>query len=153
MIGRDQERTTFEKLHLWTVCLWSFFGSFRLGELLSQHKKTFDPHTHLLWKDVKVRSNDDIWVTLKSPKVAKPAGDTVILFQFPDLQMCPVKIFQEYEREAARKGLKDSSKPIFRNEPGTAWAKYESQTELNRLVAMTGVLEDDEKLFATVSGR
>jgi hypothetical protein len=146
MTGRDQERTTFEKLRFWSVCLWSFFGSFRMGEILSPFKRSFDPHTHLLWGDISSSGNDDIQVTIKSPKTRTPGGELVVLFRFPDEKLCPVAIFQEYELEARRRGLWDEGQPIFRNEDGSAWAKHEFQVELERMVRMTGVLKPDEKV-------
>jgi len=117
-----------------------------MGELLSTQKRTFDPHTHLQWRDLDFSGKDDIKVTLKTPKTASPGGDLVILFEFPDKQMCPVTIFQEYQEEARAKGLWDENQPVFRNTDGTAWAKFEFQAELNRLMATTGILKGDEKL-------
>jgi hypothetical protein len=146
IIGKDETMTTFEKLRFWVVCLWGFFGSFRLGELLSVHKKSYDPFTHLLWKDAIFSGNDDIRVHVKSPKTKIPGGDLVMLFKFPVKSLCPVTVFQEYAEEARRKGLWDENLPIFRNEDGTSWAKFEFEKVLERTVRMTGVLDDDEKI-------
>ena len=145
-LGKDETMTTFEKLRFWTVCLWGFYGSFRLGELLSTHKKTYDPYTHLLWKDANFSGNDDICIHVKSPKTKTPGGDMVMLFKFPVKSMCPVTVFQEFQEEARKKGLWNESLPIFRNEDGTAWAKFEFEKELERIMRITGILEDDEKI-------
>jgi hypothetical protein len=145
-LRKDETMTTFEKLRFWTMCLWAFFGSFRLGELVSKHKKTYDPHSNLLWKDANFTGNDDILVHLKSPKTKTPGGDIVMLFRFPAQAMCPVRVFQEYSEEARRKGLWDENLPIFRNENGTSWAKFEFEKVLERITRMTGVLEGDEKI-------
>jgi hypothetical protein len=75
VLGKDETKTTFEKLRFWTVCLWGFFGSLRIGELLSSHKNSFDPHSYLLWKDAKSLGNDDILVVVKSPKTRNPGGE------------------------------------------------------------------------------
>jgi len=146
MVGRDQEKTTFEKLRFSTVCLWSFFGSFRVGEILSSHKKTFDPHTHLLRQDINLTGKDDIQVVVKSPKSGTPGGELVVLFRFSETRLCPMATFLEYELEAKKRGLYEERKPIFRNVDGTAYAKYEFQAELERIVRMTGILREDEKL-------
>jgi hypothetical protein len=146
VLGRDETKTTFEKLRFWTVCLWGFFGSFRIGELLSSHKNSFDPHSHLLWSDAKSLGNDDIRVVVKSPKTRNPGGDAVMLFKFPRKEMCPVTVFQEYAEEARKKGLWNESLPIFRNEDGSSWAKYEFEKELERITRMTGTLGNDEKV-------
>ena len=94
-MGQDQEKTILETLRFCSVCLWGFFGSFRMGGLLSTRKKTFDPYTHLLWKDMDFSGKDYIRVTVKTPKTARPGGELVILFKFLDSPMCPVTIFQE----------------------------------------------------------
>ena len=42
-------------LVFWSACCVSFFGSFRVGEILSTSDKNFDPSTCLLWRDIKFR--------------------------------------------------------------------------------------------------
>ena len=147
-LRKDEEMSSFEKLRFWSVCLWGFFGSFRMGELLSEHKKTYDPFTHLLWKDAKFTENDDICIQVKSPKTKTPGGDLVVMFKFPVKSMCPVTVFQEYSEETRRKGLWDENLPIFRNEDGTNWAKFEFGKVLERLTRMTGILEEGEKIVS-----
>jgi hypothetical protein len=41
----------FNKLAVWCVAVCAFFGSFRIGELLSKKKNTFDATSTLLTKD------------------------------------------------------------------------------------------------------
>ena len=42
------------KLMIWIVCLISFFGGFRVHELLSRVEQTFDPAFTLLGQDIKL---------------------------------------------------------------------------------------------------
>ena len=41
---------------LWAVACTAFFGFFRLGELLPESTKAFDPRTGITWGDVSVDS-------------------------------------------------------------------------------------------------
>lgn len=63
------------KTMLWSVAKLAFFGSFRIGELLSKKVKTIDPDMDLLLKEVMLvkrlvnKSKVELLeVTLKSPK-------------------------------------------------------------------------------------
>ncbi len=42
----------YNKIVMWTCCLVAFFGSFRLGELLSKKTRQFDKTSTLLKKHV-----------------------------------------------------------------------------------------------------
>ena len=146
MAGRDETKTTFEKLRFWTVCLWSFFGSFRIGELLSEKKRSFDPYRTLLWKDVELTDRDELTIPIKSPKVPRPGGEIVLLFPCKKRSVCPVRVFQEYQEEARRRRLVENDLPVFRNEDGTSWGKFEFRNELDRYLAQTGVVKPGEKI-------
>jgi hypothetical protein len=146
VVGRDESKTTFDKLRFWTVCLWSFFGSFRIGELLSEQKKNYDPHRTLLWKDVGLTNKDELTIPIKSPKVPRPGGEIVLLFPCKDRTVCPVRLFQEYQEVARETGLVEDDLPVFRNEDGTSWSKSEFRNELDYFMAQTGVVRTGEKI-------
>ena len=61
------ECNVLSKQILWATCCVAFFGSCRIGELLSYSEKSFDPYTTLLWSDMK--KNGEGWlIHIKSPK-------------------------------------------------------------------------------------
>jgi integrase len=146
VVGKDESKTTFDKLRFWTVCLWSFFGSFRIGELLSEQKKNYDPHRTLLWKDVGLTNKDELTIPIKSPKIPRPGGEIVLLFPCKDRTVCPVRLFQEYQEVARETGLVEDDLPVFRNEDGTSWSKSEFRNELDYFMAQTGVVRTGEKI-------
>ena len=67
-----------------------FFESFRIVEILSSSKKSFDPSSCLLWGDVKFRQNS-ILIHVKMPKVKGKQGDYGDLFKFEETNCCPVR--------------------------------------------------------------
>ena len=45
---------------IWTVLTTAFFGSFRLGEILSQSESNYNPSETLLWDDIIFRDDDSV---------------------------------------------------------------------------------------------
>ena len=41
----------------WVACCTLFFGSFRAGEIFASSETRFDPHSCLLWEDIKFSEN------------------------------------------------------------------------------------------------
>ena len=76
---------------VWSAFTLSFFGSFRMGEILPQQENTFSPLDTLLWSDVKFLENNHILVHVKTPKSRLPQGEFVDIFQFDGQGVCPVK--------------------------------------------------------------
>lgn len=102
--------TINSKQLIWTISTVAFFGSFRIGELLTNNEKSFDPFTDLLWNDVEVKDNR-LLIHIKAPKSKNKGGDYVDIFEFKNHKCCPVKAFQLWEKTSKIKG-KES--PIFR---------------------------------------
>ena len=90
---------------VWAVSLLAYWGSFRVGELLSKTARTIDPECDLLRRDVVLSSKkvggkvrEFLQVSLKSPKEARgnPVPIVVEVFQTKDV-LCPVKAYRSYE--------------------------------------------------------
>ena len=64
---------------IWTTCCIACFGSCRIGELLCQSEKNFDPFTTLLWSDVK-RNGEGWLIRIKSPKSRTAGGGSILIF-------------------------------------------------------------------------
>ncbi len=78
------------KQALWAVLTTAFFGSFRLGEILSKNEKCFNPLEDLLWEDLTFRDDNSILIRIKVPKNKKLEGELIDLFPFKGHKCCPV---------------------------------------------------------------
>ena len=144
--GIETDWSQFEKIRFWAVCLASFFGSLRIGELLSETSKNFDPEKTLLWKDIKISDDDTVRLRIRSPKVENPGGDLIVLFRFPVKGMCPVEAFKVYKAAAEERGLTDKNLPVFRSGTGGAWPKRAFQKQLEKIVGRTGLVKGKGKI-------
>jgi len=62
---------------IWCACTCAFFGSFRLGELLSKEENRFNPFETLLWRDVTFLKDDSVKIHSKIPKTRTQGGETI----------------------------------------------------------------------------
>ena len=79
LLGHEIARASWpddSKRVFWSCACVSFFGSFRIGELLAASKSTFDPSVTLLWGDVKLKE-DSCMIQIKIPKSKKKEGEFV----------------------------------------------------------------------------
>lgn len=105
----------FNKWAFWGICLVAFFGSFRLGELLSKKSKSFDKKSTLKGKHVNFHKKSKHWsIWIKSPKSNNPQGEKVYLFEFGDKEFCPVQTLHMYQTMKENYGLSDKKLPFFR---------------------------------------
>ena len=110
LIGHELAKadwTVDKKVTVWAACTTAFFGSFRLGEILSKSKNVTPAET-LLWSDMVFRDNS-VTIHIRIPKNRCPSGEFVDIFEFKNHNCCPV---------AALKSLKKlktnpSSSPVF----------------------------------------
>ncbi len=65
----------------WCICSLAFFGCFRLGEILTKNKNSFDPASDLLWKDVKIHRKS-VSINIKTQKVTSGYPNKIYLFNF-----------------------------------------------------------------------
>jgi hypothetical protein len=106
------------RLTVWSSCCIGYFGALRAGEMLAQKSLVFDRDSDLLWKDVTFPALDSVKLHLKSPKIRKPGGDWIELFEFPDERFCPVKLLRMLKEERSRTGSSDENVPVFRFKSG-----------------------------------
>jgi len=100
----------------WTCCLISFFGSFRIGELLACNKNRFVPGEALTWGDITFRGNDSILVHIKISKNRSVHGETVDLFKFNAKGLCPVRALQKLRDMCKNSIYRD--RPVFEFDNG-----------------------------------
>ena len=113
MLGHQLAKSDWPKDKIrvvWTACVTAFFGSFRLGEILSPSESRFNPAETLLWTDVKIRT-DSVLIHIKVPKGKFPQGEFVDLFEFEGHNCCPVKTIDALY--SYRKRYSDKNVPVF----------------------------------------
>jgi hypothetical protein len=118
---------------IWALALSSYWGLFRLGEILPKHVETFDKTTDLLWENVMLSKNKVVF-TLKFPKVRNDLSRTVVLYKISDQRYCPVKAMTLLKENLQEKGLWDLKKPVFVRNSGKALTKTSFLEGLNRLL-------------------
>ena len=99
--------------NIWTAALLAFFGSMRMGELLSPREDGFDPTATLTWACVKFRPDNSFLLHIKLPKMGTVEGEFVDIFPFPNLQLCPVAALRRHHSLQAKLGQAQLSDPVF----------------------------------------
>ena len=140
-----------------SVATVAFYGSFRLGELLSKKATSFDPSTSLTIQDIQYIkagskpevSKDMFMVKVKSPKVTRVGGsDNIPLFSFkhdPEkFQYDPVTERKTYlkmlanhgtDKKTGKKGMLDGNLPVFRLSSGNCLRKSRMNKLLKEIFA------------------
>ncbi len=127
---------------IWVACCLAFFGSLRMGEILFENERGFDPGASFLWEDVLEREGS-LLCRIKSPKSKNKGGDYVDIFEFPGKNCCPVKAFKKWK---VLVGPKKPNDPVFSFGNG----KLLTKTNFNRTIS--GLLKDFEAKGAKISG-
>jgi len=78
---------------IWACACVSFFGSFRIGELLASKENGYDLGSTLLWKNVRLKE-DHCLIHIESPKSNAKEGEFVDLFPIPGEDCCPVSVLK-----------------------------------------------------------
>ena len=129
------------KLLVWAVATLAFFGSFRVGELLSKKANSIDPEVDLLLRDVRIVRRvvnkvkmELLEVSLKSPKEATANIQSIKVEVFEnDTPLCLVKAFKEYVRVV---GVNRGDSAAFRLPVlGLAYCHTRFNQDLKRLLS------------------
>ena len=94
ILGNEIAKTTWDensKQVVWSALTLAFFGSFRMGEILSQQENSFSPRDTLLWSDLKFLDQNHILIHVKTPKSRLPQGEFIDIFTFEGHNVCPVR--------------------------------------------------------------
>ena len=107
----------YDKLMVWAVATIAFFGGFRIGELLCQKTRSFDPDYELLGSNIKEITIDvnskkvrTLQITIKSQKTDKSGAATIVDVYESGTGLCPVAAFSKYRKKA---DYLDPSMPAF----------------------------------------
>ena len=126
-----------KKRMILTVCYITFFGSFRIHEILGKEKMTFDPQTTLLGNNLTIENWNEknikvmrIW--LKSPKELRK-GSGIMVEIFPtNNHLCPIRAYEKWRMVS--KVAKTSMKLVFRQENGKNYTGQDFNADLRKLL-------------------
>lgn len=125
--------TNDSKQVFWTALTVAFFGSLRLGEILSYNELNFNKFETLLWEDVNFRSDGSLLLKIKISKNRKIHGECVDLFPFEDERCCPVKALKKLF--LMRNQVDRTGKPVFMFQNGKLLTPGIVNTTLPNLIA------------------
>ena len=103
----------YDKLVVWTSIVVGFFGSFRMGELLSPHTLHFDQHSTLLWSDISF-SGKNCLLRIRHPKNRSLTAETISLVPFPHHRFSPPHLLHKLLLQQQQLGILSSSQPVFK---------------------------------------
>lgn len=126
------------KLLLWCVCTLSFFGGFRIHEILSRNESFYDPDFTLMVGDIRITEFTGtsstmkvLEVTVKSPKESRVGKDVIVdVFEAPG-SLCPLKAFSRWAHKSSTYNLPG---PLFRDDDGTPLTGRKFNTHLRSLL-------------------
>jgi hypothetical protein len=108
---KEGKYSDLTKQSLRTACLISFWGCFRLGEILCKRKENFDRLSNLTWADVKF-GKKVVKIIVKSPKTGKLVW--VSMGKVEMKRFCPVKNVKTLKTLLCSKNMFKDDLPVFR---------------------------------------
>lgn len=96
---------------IWTAAVVAFCGSFRMGELLSPNKYSYNKFETLLWSDISFPDKDSVLIHLKMEKSRNPKGAYIDLFRVSNIGLCPVSSLTLLKKMSA--DAVKNNKPVF----------------------------------------
>jgi hypothetical protein len=124
-----------EKLLIWSVCCLAFSGSFRIGELLANEERKFDPASTLLDEDIVLVEGStgrrSIQVMVKWAKQDREGAGFAVEVYESETNICPVRALKKWWASGPprEKGL-----PAFRNSQGTSLTGKKFNARLKELL-------------------
>jgi hypothetical protein len=94
-ISKD-DMTRNDKQVFWSALTLAFWGSLRMGELLSNKATEINVET-FTWKDIEFK-DDSCLLHIKFPKVSKKGGDLIEIFKVDGLKCCPMRAVKQLEK-------------------------------------------------------
>jgi len=121
------------KMVIWTCMITGFFGSFRMGELLTEKSKTFDLQSDLTWNDITFKKSS-VKIHIKKPKSNNKNGENVYMFPFPIKKYCPIHYIKKLRKKQMENQLYDKNLPVFRFYSGKNVTKNDINEILKKLL-------------------
>ena len=134
-----------EKSLRWVVSFLAFWGSFRIGELLTELRYEFNPKCALLPSDLQFDS-ECVAVWLRNPKVKSRLGDIVEVWQVAQCkELDPVLALRAFLQRREEKFGSSDSLPVFIHEDGSNFTKGEMNQDLKQLISFYPELAQSER--------
>ena len=144
----SREVHNYDHILIWAVCCVSFFGFFRLGELIPSSVSAFDPAMHMLLADVAADCPSRptlISLQLKWAKTDQFGRGATVFLSRSDSDVCPVAALLAYM------GVRGQhSGPLFKGSDGAPLAKPWMIGKLREALAEAG---HDQRMYAGHSFR
>jgi len=123
--------TVEKKKIFWGASCLAYFGSFRMGEILSKTKGG-EPE-NLKWGDVNFRPDGSALLNIRFPKIIKNVqGDFVDIFGLEGKDYCPVQCLKSLAKNAAHENNKN--KNVFSFSDGTCLTISQFTSDLKNLL-------------------
>jgi hypothetical protein len=129
------EWSVYDRQVIWAACTTAFFTSVRMGEILPQKVLSCDSNTTLLWKNIKVMSNNELLMFIPSTKTSKCKGEFLDIFPLNSKHVCPVNSLKQLMNQSLSKGSFDLNKPVFSFENGKNLTTQKLNSILKTLLA------------------
>ena len=114
--------------------LTSFWGSFRMSELIESEKSKFSPSTSLLPSDIKFH-DESVAIWIRSPKVWRHGGDVVEVWEVKENEdLDPVLALKQYLRLRSLALGPAEDCPVFLHEDGSQLTKAEMNKDIKQLL-------------------
>ena len=134
-IANHPSWSPYEKSLRWSTMLLCYWGSFRMGELISQEKWKFDPLKALMPSDLQFKE-DCLSVWIRSPKIWSQGGDIVEVWKVSENEdMDPVLAVSRFLQFRNLAFGEANDKPVFLHQDGSLYTKAELNQDLRNLLA------------------
>ena len=133
-IAGNQAWSELEKCLRWSCMLTSFWGSFRMSELIETEKSKFNPSTSLLPSDIKFHE-ESVAIWIRSPKVWRHGGDVVEVWEVKENEdLDPVLALKQYLRLRSLALGPAEDCPVFLHADGSQFTKAEMNKDIKELL-------------------
>ena len=128
----------FLRKHLiWSTSTLAFSGGFRIHELVSRERQSYDPFVTLLGKDLVLKDNDrypHMQILLKTQKKDRIGKNEVVDVFGTNNFFCPIKAYKKYKKSTSKLSF-SAQKPNFRTKDGKAYTGNMFNTDLKTLLS------------------
>ena len=107
----------------WRAASISFFTSCRMGELLPDFEKGFDPKTTVLWQNVKFLREKEAIIYVPFCKTKGFKGKIIYIYHLRNYAKCPIAALDKLRKLAIENDLFDPTRPVFTLKSGKIFTK------------------------------
>ena len=122
---------------IWSTSTLAFCGGFRIHELLSRERQSYDPFVTLLGKDLVLKENDKyphIQILLKTQKKDRIGKNEVVDVFGTDNFFCPIRAYKKYKKSISKLSF-TAQKPNFRTQDGKTYTGKMFNEDLKTLLS------------------